>query len=108
MYQRMVRGGEWKLNYYHDMPCQLFNLREDPRELDDRANDPAHRGVRDELVHLVLRDWDPEWVKAQMAERRADQPILNDWAQRVQPADKYRWPLLTGMDYLDKPPSSKR
>ncbi|MDP6358820.1 MAG: sulfatase, partial [Planctomycetota bacterium] len=30
---RMVRQGEWKLNYYHGQPTQLFNLEEDPDEL---------------------------------------------------------------------------
>ena len=29
--QRMIRYEEWKLNYYHGMRPQLFNLAEDPR-----------------------------------------------------------------------------
>ena len=31
-YQRMVRREEWKYIYYHEMPPQLFNLKEDPEE----------------------------------------------------------------------------
>ncbi len=99
--QRMIRRGAWKLNYYHGMPCQLFNLEEDPREMDDRAQDPGSRQVRDELQELVLQDWDPEWVIAQMAAQRQDQTILGQWGRHVQPPDRYRWPLLAGMDYLD-------
>ena len=30
---RMVRSGDWKLNYYHGFEPQLFNLAEDPHEL---------------------------------------------------------------------------
>ena len=101
VFQRMVRRGDWKLNYYHGMPCQLFNLGDDPRELDDRADDAGSRQIRDELLDLVLRDWDLELVMAQMAAQRRDQEILSDWGRQVQPPDRYRWPLLTGMDYLD-------
>ena len=97
----MVRRGDWKLNYYHGMPCQLFNLGDDPRELDDRADDAGSRQIRDELLDLVLRDWDPELVMAQMAAQRRDQEILSAWGRQVQPPDQFRWPLLTGMDYLD-------
>lgn len=99
--QRMVRRGPWKLNYYHGMPCQLFNLDEDPQERDDRAEDLKSQKIRDELLELVLQDWDPEWVKLKMAEQRQDQQILGQWGRHVQPPDSIRWPLLAGMDYLD-------
>ena len=94
VFQRMVRRGDWKLNYYHGMPCQLFNLRDDPRETNDLAADPGCAPVRDELLDQLLRDWDPEWVMARMAALREDQKILGAWARRVQPPDRYRWPLL--------------
>ncbi len=102
VFQRMIRRGEWKLNYYHGMPCQLFNLRDDPREMEDRAADPGCGEIRDELLNRVLRDWDPEWVMARMAALREDQKILGAWARQVKPPDRYRWPLLSGMDYLDE------
>ena len=102
VFQRMIRTGDWKLNYYHGMPCQLFNLRDDPREIEDRASDPECAPIRDQLLSLLLRDWDPEWVMARMAAQRDDQQILGGWARRVQPPDSYRWPLLSGMDFLDE------
>ena len=40
--QRMIRYEEWKLNYYHGMRPQLFNLAEDPHELNDLAEAPAY------------------------------------------------------------------
>ena len=33
VYQRMIRQDEWKFNYYHNQPCQLFNLNEDPQRI---------------------------------------------------------------------------
>ena len=46
-YHRMIRNGDWKLNYYHGQPSQLFNLKEDPAELHDlgrRCNVPRGSG----------------------------------------------------------------
>ena len=99
--QRMVRRGPWKLNYYDGLPCQLFNLSDDPRELHDRADDPACTDIRAELTALVLDGWDPVVVRQNMAHRRTDLPILSGWAQQVQPPDACRWDLRPEMDYLD-------
>ena len=53
VYQRMVRRGPWKLNYYHGFPSQLFNLEEDPREMADRMGDPSCKVVVNELTAAV-------------------------------------------------------
>jgi choline-sulfatase len=100
-YHRMVRDGDWKLNYYHGQPSQLFNLKEDPNELDDRADDPACRDILKRLTQKVLDGWDPDWVAAQIAAKRADTQLLGRWGRNTQPADQYRWNLLPEMDYLD-------
>lgn len=100
-YHRMVRHGDWKLNYYHEQPVQLFNLKEDPAELRDRADDPACQGILAQLTHKVLDGWNPDEVAVQMAAKRADLQILSGWGQNTQPADQFRWQLLPEMDYLD-------
>ncbi|MFP3897230.1 MAG: sulfatase-like hydrolase/transferase [Anaerolineales bacterium] len=99
---RMVRRGDWKLNYYHGQPPQLFNLREDPKELHDRADDPDCRAILDELTDVVLEGWDPDAVWARMQEKRADEEVLTAWAQCVKPPETYRWPLQPQMDYLEE------
>jgi choline-sulfatase len=101
-YQRMIRRGPWKLNYYHGQEPQLFNIAEDPHELRDLAADPGHRRVRAELTDEVLRGWDPPAVAADMALRRSEAAILRAWTAAVRPPDQYRWPLLPEMDYLDE------
>ncbi|MBM3189901.1 MAG: hypothetical protein FJZ90_14410, partial [Chloroflexi bacterium] len=101
---RMVRDGEWKLNYYHGQEPQLFNLRDDPHEMRDRAQDPACREVRERLTGVVLDGWDPEAVAARMRQKRADLDVLYAWAQRVVPPETYRWPLRPEMDYLANGP----
>ena len=100
-YQRMIRRDEWKLIYYHEQPPQLFNLKQDPDELHDLANNPAHSAMRDELIREVLEDWNPESVKAKMALKREQTEILRQWAQNTNPTDQYRWNLRPEMNYLD-------
>lgn len=64
---RMVHDGHYKLIYYPTgNRVQLFDLNEDPHELDDLAEDDASVGVRDRLLgHLTdeLYGDDCEWLR---------------------------------------------
>ena len=101
-YQRMIRREEWKYIYYHEQPPQLFNLREDPDELIDRSSDPGCGPVLEELHGEALREWDPEWVRRKMEQKRAEEPILQAWARHTQPKERYRWDLRGDMNWLDQ------
>ena len=98
---RMIRRDEWKLNYYHGQEPQLFNLTEDPDELQDRAQDPNCREIRERLTTEVLDGWDPEAVAEKMTEKRTDLEIIRSWAEHTKPNDKFRWDRRPEMDYLD-------
>lgn len=98
---RMIRRDEWKLNYYHGQEPQLFNLAEDPDELQDRAQDPNCQEIRERLTAEVLDGWDPEAVAEKMAEKRADLEIIRSWAEHTKPNDQFRWDRRPEMDYLD-------
>ena len=100
---RMVREGDWKLNYYHKMPSQLFNLADDPDELNDLIDSPEHAEIARRLTGMVLDGWDPEWVDAQIREQSANLEILVPWAKNTAPADTVRWQLDPEWDYLDDP-----
>ena len=52
----MVRSRDWKFIHYEGLPCQLFDLREDPMELCDRGQDPGLGRVRDGHCGLLF-DW---------------------------------------------------
>ncbi len=100
-YHRMIRQGDWKLNYYHGQPSQLFNLKEDPNELQDKTDDPKCQDIKNELTKKVLDGWNPEKIKLQMEEKKLDTQILGRWTRNTKPVDHYRWTLLPEMDYLD-------
>lgn len=99
-FQRMVRREEWKYVYYHGLPSQLFNLKEDPDELVDRSDDASCRSILRELEGEVLREWDPAWVRRRMEQKRADEPVLQAWARQTGPEERYRWPLTGEMNRL--------
>ena len=101
--QRMVRYNEWKLNYYHGMRPQLFNLAEDPDEMNDLAEDPAHSSIRDELIERVTDGWDPVEVTRKMSMAQQDEQVMREWSENVDPPDTYRWDLRPEMDYVDGP-----
>jgi choline-sulfatase len=89
---RMVRRGPWKLNYYegYDAP-QLFNLHEDPQELDDRAAAPSCAPIREALLAEAREGWSAAEIEATLARRTADRRLLATWARAVQPPDPDYW-----------------
>lgn len=64
---RMLHDGRFKLIYYAaGNHLQLFDLRDDPRELDDLATSPAHVEIRDRLTALLVDELygsDESWLQ---------------------------------------------
>jgi choline-sulfatase len=52
----MLRNARYKLIYRRDDQCELYDMQEDPRELCNLYDDPAHADVRDALQTQLL-DW---------------------------------------------------
>lgn len=100
--QRMVRYGAWKLHFYSGDPPLLFNLEDDPQELEDRSRDPACAEIIKKLTMLVLGDWDPELVRRHMLNRRAQKDILAEWANNILPQSTHQWLLKPEMNRLDE------
>ena len=66
---RMVRGQRYKLVYYAvGNVIQLFDMQEDPRELEDRTGDPKLADVQTDLEKKLMdflsgHEGDAIWVK---------------------------------------------
>ena len=43
----MLRQGNWKYHYYEGYEPELFNIADDPEEIDDQAANPAVKFVLD-------------------------------------------------------------
>ena len=54
----MLRSGAWKLVYFSETTSyQLFNLDQDPEELDDRRDDPATRSIAEAMLEKINARW---------------------------------------------------
>jgi choline-sulfatase len=101
MRQRMIRQDDWKLIYYHGFPTQLFNLTEDPQELIDLADAPEDRAIKENLLSLLLKDWDPDTIEQRMLDKQSDKEILGTWARKTSPTEAYIWDLTPEMNILN-------
>src|SRR5262245_18102653 len=99
--QRMIRSGPWKLIFYNGYRPQLFNLADDPRELDDLAGKQAQRATRERLERALLADWDPDAIAARMRARRLDKDVIGAWARATRPEDRHRWKLTAEQNWID-------
>ena len=60
----MIRKGKWKLIYYVGFEDELFDLQNDPEELNNLATDPTYKNVLDELHKQLRKICDPEKTNA--------------------------------------------
>ncbi len=90
--KRMVRRGPWKLNYYEGMPSALYNLDDDPDELNDRAADPACAPLVDDLLQVLISDgWSARKVEEAIEQRKSDIQYLFNWTVETGPIDPIQW-----------------
>lgn len=68
----MLRKGRWKLNYYVDFPSELFDLTEDPEELNNLAENPDHKEIAKDLEDTLRSILDPEAVNELAFQDQAD------------------------------------
>ncbi|GMG85029.1 sulfatase-like hydrolase/transferase [Paralimibaculum aggregatum] len=73
----MIRKGDWKLVHYIDYPDQLFNLAEDPDEVNDRAEEPGCAAIREALMQELLKICDPAAVDREARAHQARKIVEN-------------------------------
>lgn len=73
---RMVRQGDFKLNYYHGEDPELFDLRTDPGEFNNLASDSGHENIVKDLTNIVLDGWDPVSVDRHVRRTQKDRQLI--------------------------------
>ncbi|MDA0745070.1 MAG: sulfatase-like hydrolase/transferase [bacterium] len=87
---RMIRSDQWKLWVDQEVPGEspnvaLFNLEDDPGELHNLADDPAHAEIRARLLNRVLDGWDPDRVRTECLARSEDYKMIVRWTRNHYP-----------------------
>ena len=79
-----LREDDWKLNICRVDPPQLFNLVNDPHELENLAASPEYRETFERLIRQAEKRWDLELydsqVRASQARRHVVYPALRNGA----------------------------
>ena len=98
--RRMIRQGPWKLNYYHGEPPELYNLDDDPGEMQDLGTDAEFEEVRKRLLARLLERWDPDEIDRRHRQRLRDHELLTRWGAVTQPDDPDTWQAPPGCNTL--------
>lgn len=69
----MVRNERWKYVHYHGFAPQLFDLDDDPRELNDLGTDTGHAAVRAELHEALFASLSTRQVRRTISPGRVEQ-----------------------------------
>lgn len=84
---RMLRQGPWKIYQCHDeTPPVLFNMEEDPGELNDLGQDPGHATVRARLLQRLYEEWEADWVERRSDELERATRYISAWGKAVLPS----------------------
>jgi choline-sulfatase len=63
---RMIQSGRHKLCYAHGQKGEFYDLFEDPEEMNNLIDSPAHAPVRDRLLKRLLEGWEAAAIDAQV------------------------------------------
>jgi len=58
---RMVKKGNWKYMYLEGVDTLLYNLADDPNELNNLSGQSDYADIEAELETIALENWDPEY-----------------------------------------------
>ena len=98
---RMVKQGSYKLIMTYGYEPLLFNLQEDPQELNNLAEDPTHAKTLAHLQAIALQNYDPGEYDARIRQSQRERIFLRglsegsetdpNWAFVAQPGDADRF-----------------
>lgn len=74
---RMVRKGPYKLMYTHGYPHMLFNVENDPHEQNDLAGLPDYRAVVEDLLSILLTDYDPTALTERISQSQQERIFIS-------------------------------
>ena len=94
---RMIHDGRFKLIYYAVGNCfQLFDLRVDPKELNNLVDSQEHAEVRTRLTHLLINEFygtDVNWVQGDAIVGLPNRTYSSSVGQRFSGQRGVHWPL---------------
>jgi len=98
---RAVRDKEWKfIRYPESHYTQLFNLKEDPLEINNLAGIPSNQSKMEEMMNLLV-EWQKETGDTAVLESKSKLPMGYDPTIYIQKPDRWQ-PEYTLKKYFSK------
>ena len=82
---RMVRKGRYKLYYTHGHPNMLFDMVDDPNELNNIAGQAAYRETESELQSICFENWNPDGLTERIVESQTQRKLIASATGHDQP-----------------------
>ncbi|NQZ58427.1 MAG: sulfatase-like hydrolase/transferase [Lentisphaeraceae bacterium] len=79
----MMRTERWKYNYYVGFDCELFDMENDPEEMNNLGTDEEFEAVRRDMHQLLLNVCDPHEVNERAFSDQADRVAENGGSEAV-------------------------
>ena len=102
---RMVRKNDFKLIYTHGYPHLLFDLKNDPNELENLASYVSHKSILEDLLSICFNDWDPEEINNDIIRSQKRRLMIKsvpgdppNWDFVAQAGDDKRYVRREGVD----------
>ena len=95
---RMIRRGQYKLIYTHGFPDLMYDLENDPNELENIVDNADVADIYAKLKAELMEDYDPEEINAKCLQSQKDRRFIQDitggnpnWAFKLRSDDDRRY-----------------
>lgn len=95
---RMLRRDNIKFIYTHGHPDLMYQLDDDPNELNNLIGQPAYADIEKAMRQELLNDWDPDRVNELCIRSQKERLLIHsstdgdpNWAYRYRPDDGERY-----------------
>lgn len=75
---RMLKKGDYKYIYTHGYPSLLYNLADDPKELNDLAGQAEYAPLQQAMHDELLDGWDPEDISRRAIQTQKERFLIKE------------------------------
>jgi len=98
----MIRYQQYKLVQHAGyQTCQLFNIDEDPQELNDLGTNSAYKDVVAQLMSDLSQYWNSQEAQQQLKRSKVHFTLMKQWFELVQPPLVEEWRGNPANNYLE-------
>lgn len=86
---RMIRQGDYKYWVTYGYESQLYDLANDPHELNNLSGSEPHKATENGLRDQIYRGWDPEKLNLEIRESQRRRRLIQDSRRLMQDTDNW-------------------